>query len=200
MCDNTTRIRRHVMRGLALLVAVGGMSYVAAGVTPGLVHARLVNTAATGDDKPTGETTAPAPAAGDGHAAVRSRSDSPIVAKHGTWTPVHLTENTWTQAGDELDLIAGTMDITVPKSCAGGFGNALTLSVDDKAVTFAAAPSPAPGASAPSTVTMPFQVGTLSEPGQEANHTLSAKFGSSCTQDGEDYSIDKVKVDVLKFH
>jgi hypothetical protein len=176
------------------------MCYAAGGLTPAVLHTRLVNTAANGENKPTTETSSPAPPPDDGHAVARVRSAAPVLAKHGTWTAVPLTASTWTQSGNELNLIAGTMDVTVPKSCAGGFGNALTLSVDDKAVTFATAPSPAPGASGPSTVTMPFAVGTLSEPGKDAKHTLTAKFGSSCTQDGEDFTIDNVKVDVLKFH
>src|SRR5438105_3749973 len=66
-------------------------------------------------------------------------------------------------------------------------------------------PAPPAGAAAPtspasSKLTVPFVVGTLTEPGRSTQHKLSARFGVSCTKDGEDYTLEDVKVDVLKFN
>jgi len=96
----------------------------------------------------------------------------------------------------ELELVAGTVKFTIPKSCTGGFGNALVLSVDGAATTFASVPGPPTSG----TVTVPFLIGTLSEPGQNTDHKLTAKFTDTCSKAGEDYKIDDVKIDVLKFH
>jgi hypothetical protein len=71
----------------------------------------------------------------------------------------------------------------------------LTLSVDGNATTFAAAPAPP----ASGTVTMPFIIGTLSEPSKDTPHKLTAKFGNSCTKNGENYTVKDVKIDVLMF-
>jgi hypothetical protein len=117
------------------------------------------------------------------------------VAKHGGPTDIPLTGNTWTQAAQELELVAGTVKITIPSSCTGGFGNALLLSVDGNATTFASIPGPPTSG----TVTLPFLIGTLSEPGKDADHKLTAKFTDTCTKAGEDYKIEDVKIDVLKF-
>jgi hypothetical protein len=127
--------------------------------------------------------------------AARANNRSSVVAKHGGWTDIPLAGNPWTQSANELELVAGTVDIAIPDSCTGGFANALTLSVDGNVTTFASAPS----APASKTLTVPFLIGTLSEPGQDADHKLSARFGNSCTKKGEDYTIKHVKIDVLKF-
>jgi hypothetical protein len=130
-----------------------------------------------------------------GNIGARAHASS-VVAKHGGSTDIPLTGDSWTQSPQELDLVAGTMDVGIPASCTGGFANALTLSVDGKATTFAAAPGPP----ASGTLTVPFLIGTLSEPGQGTQHKLSAKFANSCTKNGEDFTIKALKVDVLKFH
>ena len=72
----------------------------------------------------------------------------------------------------------------------------LLLSVDGAATTFASVPGPP----TKGTVTVPFLIGTLSEPGQNTDHKLTAKFTDTCSKAGEDYKIDDVKIDVLKFH
>jgi hypothetical protein len=145
----------------------------------------------TSDSTATSTTAAPS----SGNVGARAHGTS-VVAKHGGSTDIPLTGDSWTQSPQELDLVAGTMDVGIPSSCTGGFANALTLSVDGKATTFAAAPGPP----ASGTLTVPFLIGTLSEPGQGSQHKLSAKFANSCTKNGEDYTIKAVKVDVLKFH
>jgi hypothetical protein len=145
----------------------------------------------TSDSTATSTTAAPS----SGNVGARAHGSS-VVAKHGGSTDVPLTGDSWTQSPQELDLVAGTMDVGIPASCTGGFANALTLSVDGKATTFAAAPGPP----ASGTLTVPFLIGTLSEPGQGTQHKLSAKFANSCTKKGEDFTIKAVSVDVLKFH
>jgi hypothetical protein len=145
----------------------------------------------TSDSTATSTTAAPS----SGNVGARAHGTS-VVAKHGGSTDIPLTGDSWTQSPQELDLVAGTMDVGIPSSWTGGFANALTLSVDGKATTFAAAPGPP----ASGTLTVPFLIGTLSEPGQGTQHKLSAKFANSCTKNGEDFTIKAVKVDVLKFH
>jgi hypothetical protein len=148
-----------------------------------------------------GTTTPPTDPAGAAGAAVtsnisaRARGKSTL-AKHGGSTDIPLSGNTWTQAADEVELIAGTVVISNPGSCTGGFGNALTLSVDGNPTTFAAAPP----AFKAGTATIPFVIGTLSEPGRDTDHKLTAAFGNACTKNGEDYTVKDVKIDVLKFH
>jgi len=138
----------------------------------------------------------PTAAAASGTIAARGRLTSPAVAQHGGSTDLPLTGVNWTQAASDLDLIAGSVVITTPRSCTGSFGNAVTLSVDGNATTFAAVPvSPSS-----TTLTMPFVIGTLSEPGRDVAHTLTAKLGNSCTRDGENYAVKAVSVDVLRFH
>lgn len=223
---NAFHVRSKFIGRLALSAALAGTSYAALGSTSGVTHyAGFVNAAKSGPtsdphggqgtaDEPgdnggegTSEPSAPppakdpsapsAPTAGGGPNTMvaRARLASSVTAKHGDWTPVGLTNTTWTQAADAINLIAGTMDVKLPASCTGAFGNALSLSVDDKPVTFAAVPNEP----ASKTITMPFIIGTLSEPGKDTSHTLSAKFGSSCTRDGEEYVVTDVKVDVLQF-
>jgi hypothetical protein len=85
--------------------------------------------------------------------------------------------------------------VQVPASCTGSFGNSLVISVDGQAQTFAVAPT----APASSTVTVPLVVGTLTEPDDNTQHTVTAAFANSCTKSGEDYTVSDVKLDVLKF-
>ena len=139
--------------------------------------------------------TDPAGADGSGSIGARARLTKSVTATHGGSTDIPLTDNTWTQAADDLELLAGTVVMSLPASCTGAFGNALTLSVDGNATTFAAAPP----AFKASTLTVPFLIGTLSEPSRDTEHKLTAKFANSCTKNGEDYTVKDVKVDVLKF-
>ena len=124
----------------------------------------------------------------------RARSGGSVTAAKGANTPVALSGNTWTQLANELDLITGTMTVQIPSSCTGSFGNSLVVSVDGTPTTFAVAPS----APASGTVTMPFNVGTLTEPGQSASRTVTASFANSCTKDGESFTINNVKLDVIR--
>ena len=149
---------------------------------------------ATGATGPAG---APGPQGLPGGASVGVRarmSGGAVSAPKGGSTSVPLSGNTWTQVANELDLIAGAMTVQLPASCTGSFGNALVVSVDGKATTFAVAPTtPASG-----TVTIPFNVGTLAEPGQAAAHTVTTSFANSCTKDGENYTVTDVKLDVVR--
>jgi hypothetical protein len=222
---NASHVRSKLVGRLVLSAALAGTSYAALGSTSGVAHtAGFVNAAIsklqtdphagqdTGDgaDQGSDNTSQPkappanapsapsAPASGGQSMIVtRARLGSSVSAKHGDWTPVGLTNTTWTQPADAVNLIAGTIDVKLPAACTGAFGNALSLSVDDKPVTFATVPNDPNGGG--KTITMPFIIGTLSEPGKDTSHTLTAKFGSSCTRDGEDFVVTDVKVDVLQF-
>jgi hypothetical protein len=176
----THHVGRHAVGYLALFVALGGTSYAA--------------TAAPGGPPVGG---APAGGGGGANVGARARTTGPVQAKHGTSTEVALSGGSWTQNAGELELLAGTMVVTMPGNCTGGFGNALALSVDGQPVTFAPALS-APGAGS-TTVTIPFAVGTLAEPGKDTPHTLTAKFTNTCSKDGEDFTVRAVQVDILKF-
>jgi hypothetical protein len=149
---------------------------------------------ATGATGPAG---APGPQGLPGGASVGLRarmSGGAVSAPKGGNTSVPLSGNTWTQVANELDLIAGAMTVQLPASCTGSFGNALVVNIDGTPTTFAVAPTtPASGS-----VTIPFNVGTLAEPGQAAAHTLTASFANSCTKDGESYTVNDVKLDVVR--
>jgi hypothetical protein len=125
---------------------------------------------------------------------VRARFGGSVTAPKGANTSVALTNNTWTQAANELDLITGAMTVQIPSSCTGSFGNTLTVSVDGTPNTFAVAPT----APASGTVTVPFVVGTLAEPSQSTPHSLTTSFGNSCTKDGENFTVSNVKLDVIR--
>jgi hypothetical protein len=140
-----------------------------------------------------------AQAAGTTGIVARARQASSVVAAHGATTDVPLSGNTWTQAADEMELVAGTVVIRGPAGCTGSFLNALTLSVDGRPVTFAAVPVvPTPTSSSDQPVQ--FLVGAIIEPGQDTDHTMTAKFGNACTRGGEDYHVQNLSVDILAFH
>jgi hypothetical protein len=137
------------------------------------------------------------PAGADGSASIvsKARDAGTVTAPHGTSTNVPLSGGTWTQAANDVDLLTGSVRLGIPSACTGSFGNALVISVDGIPNTFAIAPT----APASTTVTIPFVVSELMEPGASAQHTLSAKLSDSCTKAGEDYTVSNVKADVLTF-
>jgi hypothetical protein len=144
-----------------------------------------------------GDTGTQGPAGKDGSASVglKARATGSVSAPNGGSTPVPLSAGTWTQSAGELDLITGSVTMTIPASCTGSFGNSLVLSVDGVPQTFAVAPT----APASKTVTVPVLVGTLSEPDADAMHTLTAALANSCTKSGENYTVSNAKLDVVKF-
>ena len=220
-------LRRNVVAYLALFVALGGSSYAAVRLTPGSVrtpalakgavtHKKLAANSVTSanvvsgslskadfkpgtlgkGDKGAPGATGPAGPAGGAHVGARARSTGSVVAPHGTSTNVPISSNSWTQEADELDLIAGTMTVKTPAACTGSFGTALVVNVDGKSTTFGVPPQTPPSSS----VTVPILVGTVTEPGSSTQHQMTASLGNSCTQDGEDFTVDDLKLDVLKFN
>jgi hypothetical protein len=108
---------------------------------------------------------------------------------------VPLSSNSWTQAAGELDLVVGSVTMQSPASCTGSIGNALVISVDGTATTFAfAATTPAS-----STFTVPVVVAGLMEPTASTSHTVTASLANSCTKGGEDFTVNNVALDVVKF-
>jgi hypothetical protein len=138
------------------------------------------------------------PAGADGSASVvmKGRNTRTVTAAHSASTDVPLSGATWTQGANDVNLITGSVQLGIPATCTGSFGNALSIYVDGVANTFALAPS----APASSTVTVPFLVSELMEPGASGSHTITAKLANSCTKSGEDYTVSNVKVDVVTFH
>jgi hypothetical protein len=138
------------------------------------------------------------PAGKDGSASIvlKARGGAPVTAAHGASTDVPLSSAGWTQAAGDVNLITGSVDIKIPATCTGSFGNALTISIDGVPNTFAVAPT----GPASATATIPFVVSEVMEPGAAKQHTASAKLTNSCTKAGEDYTASNVKLDVLTFH
>jgi hypothetical protein len=135
------------------------------------------------------------PAGKDGSASIgaKVRLANSVTAPHGANTSVPLNSSSWTQSAGQLELIAGTINLTVPSTCTGSFGNSVVISVDGNAQTLAVAPTVPAGTS----VTMPILVGTLSEPDATQQHTMTAAFANTCTKAGEDYAINGAKLDVI---
>jgi hypothetical protein len=168
---------------------------------PGVLASAVKGVAGAGGEKgavgAAGPAGAPGPQGLPGGASVGARagmSAGSVSAPNGASTAVPLTGGTWTQLSNELDLIAGSMTVQVPASCTGSFGNALIVSVDGTPATFASAPT----APASGTATIPFNVGTLTEPGQSKAHTITASFGNSCTKAGESYTVTGLKLDIVR--
>jgi hypothetical protein len=146
-----------------------------------------------------GPTGAQGPAGANGSASIAmfaTQSGRAVTAPHSGTTKVPLTSSSWTQAGNELDLIAGSATIEIPGSCTGSFGNDLVIDVDGVANTFGvAATAPANG-----TETIPFLVSELTQPGGSTNHTITAQLVNTCQDSGEDYTVSNTKVDVVAFN
>lgn len=133
---------------------------------------------------------------GSASIVARGRGTGTVSAPHGATTSVPLTGGSWTQAGNELSLITGSMTLGIPSSCTGSYGNGLVISVDGVPNTFGLAPTSPAG----STVTVPFVVSEMEDPGASAQHTITAQLANTCTKAGEDYTVSNVKVDVVNFH
>jgi hypothetical protein len=223
-------LRSNLVAYLALFIALGGSSYAAVRLAPGSVRtpalakgavthqklaansvgsANVANRSLTSADFKAGALTGvgaggkgdagamgPAGRAGGAYIGARASSTGSVQAPHGSSTSVPLTGDGWTQAAGELDLIAGSMTVKTPPACTGSFGNALTVSVDGKATTFGVPPQ----VPASTSVTVPLLVGTLMEPDSGTQHHLTASLGNSCTKAGEDFTVNQVKLDILKFN
>lgn len=217
-------LKHNLVAYLALFVALGGSSYAAVRLTPGSVRtpalaqgavthtklaansvssANVANRSLTKADFKAGtlrkgDTGARGPAgrAGGASIGVKARSTGSVSAPHGASTNVPLTNNGWTQAAGELDLLAGTVTVKTPSSCTGSYGNSLIISVDGKPTTFGVPPY----TPASSSVTVPLLVGTLMEPGSSTQHHVTAALANSCTRAGEDFTIDQLNLDVLTFN
>jgi hypothetical protein len=153
---------------------------------------------ATGPAGPQGEPgpTGPAGRNGGAYIGLTTRSTGAVGAPHGASTNVPLSGDTWTQQPGELDLLAGSVTVKTPPACTGSFGNALLINVDGKTTTFGVPPQ----IPASTSVTVPLLVGTLTEPASGAAHRITAAMSNSCTKDGEDFTVNDVKLDVLKFN
>ena len=155
-------------------------------------HAVKGDRGPAGPAGPTGPTGPP----GGAYIGAKALFSGSVTAPHGASTNVPLSSNSWTQGAGELDLLAGSVTVKTPPSCTGSFGNALIVNVDGQANTFAVPPQ----VPASSSVTVPVVVGTLADSGSSAQHTVTASLANSCTKSGEDFTVNQVKLDVLKFN
>jgi hypothetical protein len=133
---------------------------------------------------------------GSASIVARARGTGTVSAPHGATTSIPLTGGSWTQAGNELSLITGSMTLGIPSACTGSYGNGLVISVDGVPNTFGLAPT----SPASTTVTVPFVVSELEDPGASAQHAITAQLANTCTKAGEDYTVSNVKLDVVNFH
>jgi hypothetical protein len=140
--------------------------------------------------------TGPAGPNGSGSIVVRSQGTGGVSAPHAATTNIPLSSGSWTQAANELNLIAGSVTLKTPSACTGSFGNSIVVSVDGTPETIGIVPT----GPASTTVTIPIAVGELMEPGSSAPHQITAALANSCTKGGEDYSVSGAKFDVLSFH
>jgi hypothetical protein len=138
----------------------------------------------------------PAGPAGGAFIGARYTSSGTVTAPHGASTNVPLTGADWTQAAGEVDLVAGSVTVTTPSSCTGSFGNSLIVSIDGTPATFGVPPQTPPSTS----VTVPLVVGTVTQNASSTQHHVTASLANSCTKSGEDFKVDQVKLDVLKFN
>jgi hypothetical protein len=152
---------------------------------------------ATGPAGPAGPAGATGPAGSDGSAAIiaRARTSGSVTAPHGATTGVPVGQATWTQAPGELALLTGSVTLATPASCTGSFGNSLLIQVDGSPATFAVAPN----SPASTTLTMPINVTSVMEPSSTASHRVTASLANSCTKGGEDFTVQDVRIDVVKF-
>jgi hypothetical protein len=127
---------------------------------------------------------------------LRAFSTGTVTAPHGASTSVPLSGASWTQAAGDLDLVVGSVTLQIPSACTGSFGNALVINVDGKATTFGLAPT----TPASSSITMPISVAGIMEPTASTSHTITAALANSCTKSGEDFTVNNVKLDVVKFN
>jgi hypothetical protein len=190
IADNN--LRKHTLT--AADFATGALAQALNGtkVGPAGASGRAGTTGSGGSAGPRG------PAGHDGSAAIsaRVRGTGSVTAPHQASTNVPLTGVSWTQAANDLNLITGSMSVGIPASCTGSFGNELVVSVDGTPTTIGLAPT----APAKSTVTVPFVVGEVMEPGSDTQHTIKASMANTCSKSGEDYTISNVKADVVTFH
>ena len=183
--SSLAHLRGNVVAYLALFVALGGSSYAA----------DLKGDPGAGRYRSSEPRQAPTGASGSGSIVLQARLSDSVSAPHGATTDVALTDGTWTQSAGDLNLLAGSVTMQIPAACTGSLGNSVVLSVDGTKQTFAIAPNDP----ASSTVTVPFVVGTLSEPNNDAKHRVTAQFVNSCTQSGEDFKVTGLKLDALRF-
>lgn len=175
-------------------------SLTASAFQPGALT-KAINSAARGPAGINGRNGAAGPAGpagqdGSASIATAARSTGTVTAGPSASTGVPLTSGSWTQASNDLNLIAGSMTLGIPASCTGSFGNELIVSVDGTPNTFAvAATSPASA-----TETIPFAVSEVMEPGSSAHHTVTAALANTCSGKGQSYTVSNVKIDVLAFH
>lgn len=145
----------------------------------------------TGPQGPQGDTGAPGIPGSAIVARVRSTSAlTPATA--GTYEQVALTGNTWTQAGDEMNVAWLKAELT-NNACVGGIGSpvgssvVLNVKVDGSVV--------APfviGSTSPLWAAFPVDL----EPGTATTHTLTVEATHSCVESGS-FTLDSVAINVV---
>ena len=146
--------------------------------------------------------------------AARLQTTAPYLS--GTWgipAPFSdLAPQSWTQQADELDTFYGEISITAPASCS--YWNNTSIAepdptVDVQIMLMSPNQGPniaqvslklAPGHSKTVTLGPGGDVGTipLFEPASTTDHTVLLNAGSNCGLPTEKYSIDSVKLDVVR--
>jgi hypothetical protein len=145
----------------------------------------------TGPQGPKGDTGAPGLPGSAIVARVRSTSAlTPTTA--GTYEQVPLTGNTWTQAGDEMNVGWLKAELT-NNACVGGPGSPVGSSVVLNVKVDGAVVAPfVIGSTSPMWAAFPVDL----EPGTATTHTLTVEATHSCVESGS-FTLDSIAVNVV---
>jgi hypothetical protein len=224
-----THVRQNLVAYLALFVALGGTSYAAATIGSAEVVNNSLRSVdlQNGDGVRSGDVRDDVLAGGglaapdlrpnsvggseveDGslgpadssNVVARARGNTSVASGPHPGVEYPLTDNTWTQAGNEINLVYGEVTYTPPSACddnSGGFGGGgdLYVLVDGERV-YSAYLSP----SVQSQRTISFGFGSIGlfEPGSPDDRTLTARVSDFCDPPEQTFTVDSVKADVVGF-
>ncbi len=134
-------------------------------------------------------------AASGAHAVVaRARSVGPVTA---AVSPIEdpLTGAMWKQGAEELQQITGRVVVTATATACTETGRDI-IQIEDSDEPVEAIRPGGFGKGSPTTITFPFTVRFLFEPGTVTNHTLTVRAFNGCPTEG-DFTINSASIDVV---
>jgi hypothetical protein len=145
----------------------------------------------TGPQGPKGDNGAPGLPGSAIVARIRSTSAlTPTTA--GEYEQVPLTGNTWTQAGDEMNVAWLKTELTNDE-CVGGLGSPVGTSVVLNVKVDGTVVAPfVTGSTSPLWAAFPIDL----EPGTATTHTLTVEATDSCLESGS-FTLDSVAINVV---
>jgi hypothetical protein len=200
----------------ALVVAIGGVAYATIPDSSGTIQGcygkttgnlRVVDSAAYCRSNETALAWNQQSPPGAGSIVARARSTEAVQSVSLTpgevegGASIRLSGSDWTQAGSEVDVVYGQVEITVPQGCPyPGFPSVLNhasvrIRVDGVEVASAIAQAGNPGSR---TIALQSIPGSIFEPGSAKARKMTAEVYDWCA-DGNHFTVDSVKVDVVSF-